>query len=63
MRPPRTNTLTTPAGVAACLLAASSGSVRAETSEVSPSGFTIPYALAVESEPQRVWRAFTQLPL
>ena len=50
------------AAVTACLLAAMSWSAHAETSEVSPSGFTITYAVVVDSEPQKVWQAFTQLP-
>ncbi len=46
----------------ASLLTAAIGPVRAETSEVSPSGFTITYAVAVDADPQKVWQAFTQLP-
>lgn len=44
------------------LMALASAPLRAETSEVSPSGFTITYAVVVESDPQKVWQAFTQLP-
>lgn len=36
---------------------------RAETSDVSSSGFTITHAVVVDSDPQKVWQAFTQLPL
>ena len=35
---------------------------RADTSHVSASGFTITFATTVESDPQRVYQAFTQLP-
>ena len=49
--------------VTAGLLAATATPVQAETSELSPSGFTITHAMAVESDPQKVWQAFTQLPL
>lgn len=38
------------------------GSVRAETSELSSSGFTVTHAVVVEAAPQQVWQAFTQLP-
>jgi len=48
--------------VTAGLLAATTAAVRAETSDVSSSGFTITYAGVVNSDPQKVWQAFTQLP-
>ena len=48
--------------LAAGLLASTGAALRAETSEVSGSGFTITYAMAVDAEPQKVWQAFTQLP-
>jgi uncharacterized protein YndB with AHSA1/START domain len=43
-------------------LALAGHAVRAETSDVSSSGFTITHAVAVDSDPQKVWQAFTQLP-
>jgi len=46
--------------LAFCLAIA--GAARAETSGVSGSGFTVTYAMVVDSEPGRVWQAFTQLP-
>ncbi len=46
--------------IAAFLLAGAA--VRAETSDVSPSGFTITYAMVVDADPQKVYQAFTQLP-
>ena len=45
------------------LALASAPALHAETSEVSASGFTITHAVVVESDPQKVWQAFTQLPL
>jgi uncharacterized protein YndB with AHSA1/START domain len=48
--------------LAAGLLASTGVALRAETSEVSGSGFTITYVMAVDAEPQQVWQAFTQLP-
>lgn len=48
--------------ITAGLLAATTAPVRAETSEVSPSGFTITHAVVVDADPQMVWQAFTQLP-
>lgn len=48
--------------ITAGLLAAAAAPVRAETSEISPSGFTITYAVVVDADPQKVWQAFTQLP-
>ena len=48
--------------ITAGLLAAATAPARAETSEVSPSGFTITHAVVVDSDPQKVWQAFTQLP-
>jgi uncharacterized protein YndB with AHSA1/START domain len=48
------------AALAACLLAGAAS--QAETSDVSPSGFTITYAMVVDSDPQKVYQAFTQLP-
>jgi uncharacterized protein YndB with AHSA1/START domain len=50
-----------PIALAVCLAIA--GAARAETSDVSSAGFTVTYAMAVDSEPERVWQAFTQLPL
>lgn len=44
------------------LLAWAAPPVHAETSEVSSSGFTVTHAVVVDSEPQKVWQAFTQLP-
>lgn len=38
------------------------GSARAETSAVSASGFTVTHAMVVDSDPSKVWQAFTQLP-
>ena len=35
---------------------------RADTSQVTASGFTVTYAMELASEPDRVWQAFTQLP-
>jgi uncharacterized protein YndB with AHSA1/START domain len=46
----------------AALLAMAATALRAETSNVSPSGFTITFAMTVESEPDKVYQAFTQLP-
>jgi uncharacterized protein YndB with AHSA1/START domain len=43
-------------------LASATMALHAETSEVSPNGFTITHALVVEADPQKVWQAFTQLP-
>lgn len=43
-------------------LALAGGAVHAETSDVSSSGFTITHAVVVDSDPQKVWLAFTQLP-
>ena len=63
MKTSRMRTLLTTAVIMAGLLAATTTALRAETSDVSPSGFTITHALAVESDPQKVWQAFTQLPL
>jgi len=48
--------------LAAGMLATASAAVRADTSEVSGSGFTITHAMVVDAEPQKVWQAFTQLP-
>lgn len=38
------------------------GTAQAETSSVSSSGFTVTYAMVIDSQPERVWQAFTQLP-
>jgi uncharacterized protein YndB with AHSA1/START domain len=46
----------------ALLLTLATAVAQAETSNVSPSGFTITFAMAVDSEPERVYQAFTQLP-
>lgn len=35
---------------------------QAETSNVSSSGFTVTHAMVIDSEPDRVFQAFTQLP-
>lgn len=43
-------------------LAVASLAVRAETSQVSGSGFTVTHAAVVAGEPEQVWLAFTQLP-
>jgi uncharacterized protein YndB with AHSA1/START domain len=48
--------------ITAGVLAATTAPVHAETSDVSSSGFTITYAVVVDSDPQKVWQAFTQLP-
>jgi uncharacterized protein YndB with AHSA1/START domain len=53
-------TTTSAAALAACLLACAAA--RAEVSEASASGFTITYAMVVDSDPQKVYQAFTQLP-
>ena len=45
---------------AAALLALQAGAARAETSDVSATGFTVTHAFVIEGEPQRVWQAFTQ---
>ncbi len=45
-----------------CLLAMTSGVAHAETSEVSSSGFTVTHSMVVDSDPAKVWIAFTQLP-
>jgi uncharacterized protein YndB with AHSA1/START domain len=45
---------------AAALLALQAGAARAETSDVSASGFTVTHAFVIEGEPQQVWQAFTQ---
>ena len=47
---------------AAVLALAGATAAQAETSDVSASGFTITHAVVVESDPQKVWQAFTQLP-
>ena len=36
------------------------GAARAETSDVSASGFTVVQAVVVDGDPQQVWQAFTQ---
>ena len=43
-------------------LACAAGSACAETSGVSPSGFTVTHAVVVAAEPDQGWQAFTQLP-
>ncbi|MBL8344441.1 MAG: SRPBCC family protein [Rubrivivax sp.] len=43
-------------------LALATSAVRAETSQVSGSGFTVTHAAVVTGEPEQVWQAFTQLP-
>lgn len=48
--------------LAAGLLAGAQTALRADTSDVGPSGFTITHAMVVDAEPQQVWQAFTQLP-
>ena len=48
------------AALAACLLAGAAA--HAEVTDASASGFTITYALVVDSDPQKVYQAFTQLP-
>jgi uncharacterized protein YndB with AHSA1/START domain len=48
-------------GLAATLALAAAPS-RAETSGVSPTGFTSTFALVVDAEPDRVFQAFGQLP-
>jgi uncharacterized protein YndB with AHSA1/START domain len=48
--------------LAACLLAWSDSALRAETSDVTTSGFTSTHAMVVDAQPQQVWQAFTQLP-
>lgn len=48
--------------LAAALALAGVLSARAEVSQVSPQGFTVSFAFAAESEPDRAWTAFTQLP-
>ena len=49
-------------GIVCCLLTLAGAAVRAETSEVSDSGFTVTHAMVVDAEPEEVWRAFTRLP-
>jgi uncharacterized protein YndB with AHSA1/START domain len=49
--------------ITAGLLATATTALHAETSEVSSSGFTVTHAVAVDADPQKVWQAFTQLPL
>lgn len=44
-------------------LAAALSPARAETSNVSPTGFTSTFSIAVEAETGRVFRAFGELPL
>lgn len=53
-------TTTRTAALAACLLAGAAA--HADVSEASASGFTITYAMVVDSDPQKVYQAFTQLP-
>jgi uncharacterized protein YndB with AHSA1/START domain len=45
---------------AAALLALQVGAARAETSDLSASGFTVTHAFVVEGDPQQLWQAFTQ---
>ena len=47
----------------AAMLATATTALHAETSDVSSAGFTVTQAMAVESDPQKVWLACTQLPL
>ena len=63
MKTLRTRATLVATAVMAGLLGSAATALHAETSEVSPSGFTITHAMAVESDPQQVWQAFTQLPL
>lgn len=48
--------------VSTALLLGSGGVARAETSAVSASGFTVTHATAVDTDPQLLWQALTQLP-
>jgi uncharacterized protein YndB with AHSA1/START domain len=45
-----------------CVLVLISAAARAETSQVSATGFTATFALPIDSDPDRVYEAFTQLP-
>jgi uncharacterized protein YndB with AHSA1/START domain len=63
MKTARMRTMMATTAVTAGLLATTTAPALAETSEVSPSGFTVTHAVVVESDPQKVWLAFTQLPL
>ncbi len=47
---------------ALCALVLGPTAARAETSQVSATGFTSTFAMAIESDPERVYQAFTQLP-
>lgn len=49
--------------VAWSLLALVLAEVHADTSDVSSSGFTITHAMIVAAAPDKVWQAFTQLPV
>ena len=48
--------------IVAGLLTLAGAPLHAETSDVSPGGFTITHAVVVDADPQKVWQAFTQLP-
>lgn len=48
--------------VAAALLAAIGGGAEAETSEVSPGGFTVTQQRVVAATPEQAYRGFTELP-
>lgn len=50
------------AAVYAALTLLAAPALRAETSNVSASGFTVTFAMEVQSDPERVYQAFTQLP-
>lgn len=48
--------------IASGLLVLLTPAARAEASNVTASGFTITHAMVVDSDPAKVWQAFTQLP-